>query len=319
MGAGDWNDNLSGMGRGGRGESVWMSLAVLWALREVAELADRIGDGKNAAKLRRRAGILRKALHTHAWDGDRYIMGYNDAYMKVGSRKSSQVNAFLLPQVWSVLSGAATPEQEKKLWRVVDTKLTSEYGPLLQDKPFTKPDPSIGGVTFLAQGMSENGPAYSHGTSFKLVADGMAGRGDALYADLLRLLPYTHDPEVTLAEPYVLSNFYRPAAVPRKHGATHRSWVTSTPSWTIRAVVEGMMGMRTTYDGIRIDPAVPRAWRTCRIRRRVRNATYELEIENPDGVESGVREVRLDGKPLTDNLVPFQDDGEVHQVSVVLG
>ncbi|MCK5850409.1 MAG: hypothetical protein KAH23_05790, partial [Kiritimatiellae bacterium] len=41
---GDWNDSLDGMGRKGRGESVWMSMAVYWTLKEVAEIARKVGD-----------------------------------------------------------------------------------------------------------------------------------------------------------------------------------------------------------------------------------------------------------------------------------
>ena len=36
---GDWNDSLTGVGKEGRGESVWLSIAYAQALLEMAELA----------------------------------------------------------------------------------------------------------------------------------------------------------------------------------------------------------------------------------------------------------------------------------------
>jgi cellobiose phosphorylase len=205
------------------------------------------------------------------------------------------------------------------MWRLINKYLESDYGPLLMERPYTKVDRSIGRITFLAQGMNENGPAYSHATAFKLLADSMCGYGDILYADLLKLLPYTHDSRITLAEPYVLSNFYRPPAVPRKYGATHRSWTTSTPNWLIRVILEGMMGVKAGYDGIRVDPVLPRRWGECWIRRCIRGTIYEFTIKNPHHVERGVAEIYVDGEKSSSNIIPYMKDGKKHQVIVIMG
>jgi cellobiose phosphorylase/cellobionic acid phosphorylase len=321
IGRGDWNDNLDGMGRAGRGESVWMSEAVLWALRELAELHAGAGNTRRAAELLRRAKAMKTAINRCGWDGSQYLMGYDDDGRPVGSRRpprGRQARLFLLPQVWAVLSGAAGGARLRQVFRAIDRRLETEYGPLLIDKPLDRPDPGTGRISFLARGMSENGPVYSHGSAFKLCADGAAGRGDELYEGLLKLLPCTHDPAVTLNEPFAIPNFYRPPAVPRKCGATHRSWVTSTPNWTLKAVIEGLFGLRAGHDGLRIDPAIPRRWKRCSIRRRLRGATYEVEILNPGRTGRGVREVRLDGRRLAGNVVPWQPGGGTHRVTVLL-
>jgi cellobiose phosphorylase len=116
-----------------------------------------------------------------------------------------------------------------------------------------------------------------------------------------------------------MGNYYRPPAIPRKFGATHRSWMTSAPSWFLKAVGEGMFGVRATYQGIAFDPCLPRKWKRAFIRRRIRGAIYEVEIRNPDLAGRGVREVRLDGRPVRGNLVPFQPAGGTYRVEVVLG
>jgi cellobionic acid phosphorylase len=313
VGEGDWNDNLSGMGKGGKGVSVWMSEAVLWCLVETARLAGKIGDAGNASKYSKLADKMRKAINSAALDVDRYIMGYTDDATMVGGRKSDQVKLFLLPQSWAVLSGAASPAVTGKLMRAVKSRLSSPYGPLIMDKPFSREDRRLGAITFLARGMSENGPVYSHAAAFMLCSYGKAGYGDLLYRDLMRL------PATTLAEPYVMSNFYRPAAVPRKHGATHRSWTTSTPNWLLRAVVDGMFGVRADYDELVFDPSIPRKWREAGMIRKIRGISFDVQIVNPEGVQHGVREVWIDGRRYKGNRVPFPRSGKHCSVKVVMG
>lgn len=319
VGGGDWNDTLSAMGRRGKGVSVWMSEAMLWSTRELGEIHARLGHARRAGELARRAEEMRSAINRGAWDGHWYRMGYTDSGMPVGTRRAKQGKIFLLPQTWAVLSGATDPARAGELLELVDRRLQTPYGPTLMEKPFTRPDPNLGGITFLVQGMGENGPAYSHVAAFKACADGVAGRGDALYEGLLKLFPYTHDPAVTLNEPFVVPNYYRPPAIPRKFGATHRSWVTSTPNWALKAVIEGLFGLQAQHDGLRVDPAIPRAWKKCSIRRKIRGATYEVEVLNPSRAGRGVREVSLDGRRLPGNTVPWAADGGTHRVQVVLG
>ena len=52
---------------------------------------------------------------------------------------------------------------------------------------------------------------------------------------------------------------------------------------------------------------------------RHRTATYRIAVENPHGVERGIRAVTLDGSPLHGEAIPLEDDGRVHEVQVVMG
>ena len=58
MGCGDWNDGMSTVGIGGKGESVWVAWFQIVCLDRFAELADRRGDaarGHDLPQPRRRA------------------------------------------------------------------------------------------------------------------------------------------------------------------------------------------------------------------------------------------------------------------------
>jgi cellobiose phosphorylase len=200
-----------------------------------------------------------------------------------------------MTQIWAVISGVATPERRRKLFRSVDRLLQTDYGARLNDRPFTRPDPSIGSVTFLQQGLNENGAVYVHSNAFLGYANGLAGRGDALYEGLRKQFPCFHDPDITQCEPYALPTYYRPPALPRKYGATFRAWVTTAPSWFLKAVGEGLFGVRAAYDGMEINPS------------------------NPRGRGHGVQRITVDGRAIRGRVIPYETGSGTHRVRVVLG
>ena len=51
MGIGDWNDGMSLVGAGGRGESVWLGWFLVSLLRPFADVAEARGEADRAARL----------------------------------------------------------------------------------------------------------------------------------------------------------------------------------------------------------------------------------------------------------------------------
>ena len=82
---------------------------------------------------------------------------------------------------------------------------------------------------------------------------------------------------------------------------------------------EWILGARRDFNGLRVDPCIPKKWKRCSIRRPFRGDIYDIEIENPEGVEHGVKEITVDGKTLKTNLIKPFGDGRVHKVKVILG
>ncbi len=79
-----------------------------------------------------------------------------------------------------------------------------------------------------------------------------------------------------------------------------------------------ILGVRLTFEGMIIDPCVPGDWKHFEVRRQWRGATYNITVENPDGVQKGVRTVTLNGKPTT-MPIPAQKAGSVNDVAVTMG
>ena len=71
MGSGDWNDGMNGVGREGRGESVWLGWFLLGILRSFAPLCEARGDGARAARYRAESRASRR--HAGAGLGRRVV------------------------------------------------------------------------------------------------------------------------------------------------------------------------------------------------------------------------------------------------------
>jgi len=80
------------------------------------------------------------------------------------------------------------------------------------------------------------------------------------------------------------------------------------------------MGLQVRADKLVFDPCIPKEWRSYSISYQHENTRYEITVENPDGVAHGVTRIELDGeRQLNRSSITLQDDGQVHQVRVVLG
>jgi len=85
-----------------------------------------------------------------------------------------------------------------------------------------------------------------------------------------------------------------------------------------RVAYDHILGVRPTYAGLLIDPAIPPDWKADRVVRVFRGARYLIEVENPDGVESGVKAVFVDGRPIAGDVLPVSAAPECRG-RVVLG
>src|SRR5690606_28004569 len=90
MGSGDWNDGMSLVGAGGRGESVWLAFFLASTLRDFAALCDQRQDDERARTYRDRADAYQESIEAHAWDGEWYLRAFYDDGMPLGSHASDE-------------------------------------------------------------------------------------------------------------------------------------------------------------------------------------------------------------------------------------
>jgi cyclic beta-1,2-glucan synthetase len=71
-----------------------------------------------------------------------------------------------------------------------------------------------------------------------------------------------------------------------------------------------------------LDPCIPQSWPGFSMTYRHRSTRYEIAVENPLGVCSGVLAVKVDDDTMTGdqkNLIGLVDDGATHRILIVLG
>ena len=97
------------------------------------------------------------------------------------------------------------------------------------------------------------------------------------------------------------------------------TWYTGSAAWLWRFGVERLIGLRPEAGGVRIEPCLPRSWRRVNVTVRHAGGGLAITIENPDGVETGIVERRVDGVAESNAVVAFPVDGRVRRVTVCLG
>ncbi|MDD5645321.1 MAG: hypothetical protein PHO00_07765 [bacterium] len=319
MGTQDWNDAFDRTGIGGKGESVWLGMGLCVALLNMIELADFIKDEKTKRECLSRYGKMKKIINKYAWDGKWYIYAFNDYGKPIGSRKNGEGKIQLNAQTWAILAGLPDRKQLKKILKVIDNDLDTEYGPALFTPPYTKYDPTIGRITAFAPGTKENAAIFCHGGAFKSVSDLAIGRSDEAYDTIKKLLPQNpgRDIEIYKTEPYCFSE-YLVGPGNSRFGEGAFTWLTGSVDWVFKAVTEWMLGIRPEFDGLRIAPCLPREWKKCRIIRPFRGAVYDIEIFRLAG-KTGKIKIEIDGKNQLSNVIIPRGDAKRHRVKVTLG
>jgi cellobiose phosphorylase len=89
-----------------------------------------------------------------------------------------------------------------------------------------------------------------------------------------------------------------------KPGEGKNSWLTGTAAWNWLTITQYILGIRPTYDGIEIDPCIPSTMKEYRVHRVLRDAEFDITVKNPDGKESGVKRITLDGETVEGVSIP---------------
>ena len=328
IGAGDWNDGLNRVGVEGRGESIWLGWFLYATLTQFARVCERTDDSDQAGRLRQQAEELGKALEMSAWDGDWYMRAIYDNGSPLGSSKNAECKIASMAQSWAVLSGAGdTKRTEQAMAAVADwlVREDDEHPPgliLLFTPPFDETPQDPGYIKGYPPGIRENGGQYTHAALWAVWAYTEMGQGDRA-GKLFRLLnPVHHSDAREKARRYQVEPYVVAADVYSADGHVGRggwTWYTGSSGWMYRLGLEAILGLRRRGDTLRIEPCIPSHWPGYQLVYRHGETTYQIKVENPEGVCEGVRRVTLDGKALAEGRIPLVRDGDRHQVRVTLG
>jgi cyclic beta-1,2-glucan glucanotransferase len=323
IGSGDWNDGMNRVGAAGRGESVWVGWFLHTVLESFARVCDRRGERARAVKYRNEAGRLAGMLEL-AWDGDWYRRGYFDDGTALGSAQNDECKIDSIAQSWAVLSRAASVQRANRAMDAVRSHLVQRgrRAILLLAPPFDQSAQDPGYVKSYPPGVRENGGQYTHAAIWTVMAMAQLGSGDEAMELLHLINPINHtrtpaDVVRYKTEPYaVAADVY---AHPAHAGRGGWTWYTGSAGWMYRAGLESILGLRRHGTRFEIDPCIPAVWPDYSIIWRVGRTRYDITVQNPRRRCRGISEATLDDKPVDPAAIPLVDDGETHQVQIILG
>ena len=298
MRGGDWNDSLTHVGTKGRGESVWLSMFLAKALLIMSELFTFLN--KDCSRYDEMYQQLKKSINENAWDGEWYLCAINDVDEKIGSKESEQAKIFLNMQSWALISGVADQEKIDIILRSVEKYLKTEYGYLLNNPAYTKLDENIGRLSAIEPGTLENATSYTHGNAFYIYGLLCCGKGDAAYDLLKKINPQSKYLENLPIVPYVYANCYYGPDYIKCPGKMEHSWITGSVNWLTQDILDFMLGVRRTYNGLSIHPVLPASFKDVSVNRRYRGCEYTVHIHHEgnhvknitvNGTEHPIKEV----------------------------
>jgi cellobiose phosphorylase len=193
---------------------------------------------------------------------------------------------------------------------------------LLFTPPFDKTPRDPGYIRGYLPGIRENGGQYTHAAMWTIWAYAELGLGD-LAESLFRLInPIYHGdtPEKVArykVEPYVIAaDVY---GVPPHTGRGGWTWYTGSSGWAYRLGLEAILGLSLEGGALRLDPCIPKGWPGFHLLYRFGNTPYHIIVENPEGVNRGVKQVILNGEALLEAKIDLVEDGLPHEIVVKMG
>lgn len=336
IGRADWNDclNLNCFStnpdesfqttenkEGGRAESVMIAGMFVLYGNEYCTLCKLIDKHKEAEEAEIHIQKMIKAVDKYGWDGEWFVRAYDHFGRKIGSRENKEGKIFIESQGYCVMAGIGKADgRARTALDSVKKYLDCKYGIVLNNPAFSEYLVHMGEITSYPPGYKENAGIFCHNNPWIMIAETILGNGDQAFEYYRKICPsYLEDiSDLHKTEPYVYSQMiagkdaYRP-------GEAKNSWLTGTAAWNFYAISQYILGIRPHYDGLIIDPCIPRGWDNLKLIRKFRNKTFHIQIQNPSEVSHGIKEITLNGQKIKGNTVPLNLAKEINEVGVILG
>jgi len=337
IGRADWNDCLNlncfsndpnesfqtteNKTEGSKAESLMIAGLFVVYGRGYVELCSQLNKNEEAGRAEKHVENMVEAVKKHGWDGNWFLRAYDYFGNKIGSDENEEGKIFIESNGWCTMAGIGLEDgMVEKALDSVKERLDCEYGIVLNNPAFTKYYIEYGEISSYPPGYKENAGIFCHNNPWIMIGETVLGRGDQAWEYYKKICPaYLEDiSELHKTEPYVYAQMVagKDAARP---GEAKNSWLTGTASWNYYTITQYILGIRTDYNGLVIDPCIPAEWEGFKVSRKFRGATYNIEVVNPDSVSKGVKQVFIDGEEnKMGNLVPVMPVGTYH-VKVILG
>lgn len=320
---GDWNDTLDHIGPQGKGETIWGAFFLCYVLKKTFELLDYKEDTIVKQRWQQAFESIEKTVNEIAWDGAWYVRAFRDNGQVVGSNQMAQGKLFLNSQTWAVISGAAPKERADAALQSCLEHLENKTGMQKVWPAYREVEDNIGLISRCVPGKKENGAVFNHASSWFVLAAILNGNVEDAFRIYRKMLPVNSSQSIGIeryeTEPYVFSEY----VTSREHeteGQASHSWLTGSSVWMYRIGLDWILGLQTSLKGITVNPSIPADWHSVRVTRKYQGRTLNMCIDNPAGVNRGIKELKINGKPFINTWIDVKQFQETTlDIQVVMG
>jgi cellobiose phosphorylase len=296
-------------------ESVLIAGLFVLAAKEMAELAKKVESQKSKVSPTfnfqpstfyiEAASKMESTVWASGWDGEWFRRAYDDFSHVLGSKENAEGSIFIEPQGICVMADLGVEDgRAEKALNSVNEHLATPHGIVLQQPAFSKYYLHLGEISSYPPGYKENAGIFCHSNPWVMIAETKIGRGDKAYDYYLRINPSAREEisELHRCEPYVYAQMIAGKDA-ITHGEAKNSWLTGTAAWNYVAISQWILGIRPTYDGLRVAPVVPSAWNSFEAVRSYRGVRYVIQVERKG--KGNEVQLKVDGKPIKGNVIPI--------------
>lgn len=321
IGRADWNDCLNlncfsttsgesfqtteNKGDGKIAESVFIAgMFVLYA-KEYAEILKRIGKKKEADEVLLEREKMIDATKKYGFEQDHFLRAYDAKGNKVGSDENEEGKIYIEPQGFCVMAGIGHEEgYGKKALLAAKERLSCRYGMELLSPCYHQYHVELGEISSYPPGYKENGAVFNHNNPWVVIAFCQEGMDQDAYDLYTKNAPafIEEESDIHFTEPYVYSQMIAGHEAPH-YGQAKNSWLTGSATWSLVALQQWLIGIRPDYDGLWIDPHLPKdLYPSFRVTRFYRGNCYDIHIDN----RSEKPVLYVNGKACEGRFVPYQ-------------
>jgi cellobiose phosphorylase len=322
IGTGDWNDGFSEVGKDGKGESVWLGFFLYAVLDNFIPICRGKNDEEKANKYDEIRIQLKKNLNTNGWDGRWYKRAFMDDGNWLGSMENDECRIDSIAQSWSVISNAGDNDKKYISMESLENHLIDRENGIIKllDPPFDKGKLEPGYIKAYLPGVRENGGQYTHAAVWVILAETMLGFGDKALEFYRMINPIEHARTKEASKKYKVEPFVIPAdiyGIGNLAGRGGWTWYTGSASWYYKVGIEYILGMRVENGFIRFNPCISKAWKEYEIKYRWKESIYNIKVNNPDGKNTGVEKVILNGVEV-ENKIKLDGSNKIYNIEVIM-
>jgi len=335
IGRADWNDclNLNCFSTnpdesfqttenksGNVAESVMIAGMFVLYGNEYAELLSFLGKTDETKSVLVEVDKMKNTIANHGWDGKWFLRAYDFFGKKIGSHENEEGKIYIESNGFCTMAEIRVEKGwPKQALDSVKKYLDCEYGIVLNNPAYTEYDLSKGEITSYPEGYKENAGIFCHNNPWIMIGETLAGNGDRAFEYYSKICPsYLEEiSDLHRTEPYIYAQMIAGKDA-WKPGEAKNSWLTGTAAWNFFAISQYILGIQPGYDGLVVNPCIPKNWDGFVVQRKFRGTTYQIEVQNPNHVSKGVKELWVDGKKIQGPRIPVQKKADCH-VKVVLG